>query len=59
MGKNEFFKVISNQRNFAQNVDIFGYMENKLFFQSDLKQRYFPRNIDIFKKKAKIRLLQC
>ena len=38
-----YFKVISNKRNFLWNIDIFGNMVKKLFFQQDLNKVHFPQ----------------
>ena len=49
---------------FSRNIDIYGFMKKKQFFQNDLKKRAFPRNrrrfprnVAIIKDRGKKQLL--
>ena len=51
--KKRFLNVISKQRHFSGNVDIFEYMEKMQFFHRVLKKITFSLNYDIFGDMAK------
>ena len=53
MGKNHFFKLISKLYYFPRNVDFFGHMGKKLFYQSDLKNTFFSFGIYVEKEDLK------
>ena len=40
--------MISKKREFPRNVDFYGNMEKKRFFQNDLIKRSFRQYVDIF-----------
>ena len=46
MAKKRFLKVLSKQRNFPWNVDIFDDMGKNRFLKVISKQRHFSRNVD-------------
>ena len=43
--KNNFVKV---KKSFSRNIDIYGFINKKQFFQNKFKKWDFPRNVDTY-----------